>query len=306
MKKEQAIKELGIKIDYTKLKNGKKYEVVNFNSCDEMIKKMQTCSEDYKMYMSNEQNARPGGKDEAWAYGELRNYDNTLEYLSEGKVLPAVQKRAEKIYNDLTSQPSIQEMLSRAETFKRKKVYSEEGAELSIDHVMSGDPAHWIKTTRGRKMPLVKIGVNIAGSAAEDESLFNQITAISGVVTDILTRAGFSVELYACSTGRDITPAQNYTTVLTRLKAAEEFLDLNRIYSVGCQGYFRCWIFKVYKYILEGDAYDYLGCPQDVTGEMKDALGLDYIIDSSFRLSDNNRSAYIKIEKMFNEVLESH
>lgn len=307
--KEQQLKELNIRVDYHKMEGKKDYEVVWFDSSDEMISKMEKISA-MNDYSNDEPHLRPQREGrfskETWVFGALENYDKTLEYLREGKVLPAVQKRAQEVYDILTNKPEIQEMLQKAETFKRKRVYSEEGAELCIDRVMAGDPAHWQKQTRGRKMPLVKLGLNIAGSAAEDESMFNQIAAVCGVVVDILTRSGFSVELYACSSADGITPENNITTVMTRIKAAEEQIDLNRIYSVGASGFLRCWMFKVYRYVLKGSAYGHLGYPYSVNKTMKDIIGLDYVIDSSFKHSDNNRSAFTKIEGLFEEVISRH
>lgn len=305
--KEQQLEELSIRVDYFPLKESrKKYEVVWFDSSDEMISKMEKISIMNDYSGDKRDCTKPGGGNHEWSYGALQNYENTLEYLREGKVLPKVQKRAQEVYDILTSKPEIQEMLQNAETFKRKRVYSEEGAELCIDRVMAGDPAHWQKQTRGRKMPLVKLGLNIAGSAAEDESMFNQIAAVCGVVVDILTRSGFSVELYACSSGDSITSENGITTVMTRIKAAEEQIDLNRIYSVGAVGFLRCWMFKVYRHVLKGTPYSSLGYPYNVNQQMKDIIGLDYVIDSSFKYSDNNRSAFTKIEGLFNEVIQRH
>lgn len=304
--KQQQIEALNIRVDYHKMEGSKNYEVVWFDSSDEMISKMEKISLDNNYSEEQRDCNRPGSGEHTWTFGALKNYENTLEYLREGKVLPAVQKRAQEVYDILTSKPEIQEMLQKAETFKRKRVYSEEGAELCIDRVMAGDTAHWQKQTRGRKMPLVKLGLNIAGSAAENESMFNQIAAVCGVVVDILTRSGFSVELYACSSGDGITSENNITTVMTRIKAAEEQIDLNRIYSVGASGFLRCWMFKVYRYVLKGSAYSYLGFPYSVNKTMKDIIGLDYVIDSSFKYSDNNRSAFTKIEGLFEEVISRH
>lgn len=287
--------------------NNKKYEVVRFDSCDEMVGKMLEGSKLPDWYIPNDERSviKEGGGNDNWTFGQLKEYDQTLDFLKTGQVLETVLKKAKKTYDDLVSQPNIQELLAKAETFKRKKKYSEEGAELCIDRVMSGDPAHWIKTVRGKKCPLVKLGMNIGGSAAENESVFNNVSAVCGVVADILSRAGFSVEINSCTTSRDTTNSNNYDTVMVCLKKAEEALDLKRIYSVGCSGYFRCWIFQVYWNILEGTPTSGLGYMQNVLPEMMPHLGLDYIIDSSFVWSDNNRSAFTKIENLFNEIISN-
>jgi hypothetical protein len=302
--KQQAIEELNISIEYAPLEGKKdKYEIVTFNSSYELITKMQTCSEDFGMYNSNEHKAKPGGDIDSWAYGQLKNYDTTLEYLSEGKVLDSVLEIATKIYDTLTMQPEIVELFSKAETFKRKRVYQEDGAELCIDRVMAGDPAHWQRMTRGKKMPLIKLGLNLAGSRGEEEEHFNKLSAVCGVVVDILSRSGYSVELYSCVSGSNITSASNKTTVMTRIKAAEEEIDMSRIYSIGCSGFLRCWMFKVYYYILKGDPQYGLGQPISVTEEMKTNLGLDFIIDSSF--TGNNQAAFTKITGLFQQVIEN-
>lgn len=305
MTKQERNQQLGIYTEVTQIKDGdsryvtkgeNRYEVVKFDSCNEMIEKLQQ-GQSTRGWEGN----RKGERDQ-WTYGQLRDNQTTLQYLKEGQVLDTVLAKANKTYEELMSQPVVEEMLMKAETFKRRKVYSEEGAELCIDRVMCADPAHWVKTIRGKKCPLVRLGMNIGGSCGENENVFNNMAAVSGVVADILTRAGFSVELYAVTTSAATTSSNGYSTVMTCLKKAEEALDLKRIYSVGCSGYFRDWVFQVYYNILSGTATSGLGYVCNVTKDMTRVLDIDYVIDNSF-IPDNNRSAYIKIQDMFNEIL---
>lgn len=311
-KYEQGIKELGISVkNYNVNISGSDYpyQVVSFKSCEEMISQLQKGIKDYKWSHKNfddTKDYKPHGKDHEWAFGTLKNYDKTLEYLSEGKVVDSVLKKANQVYETLISQPPIEELMLRAATFKRQTVFREEGAELCIDRILCGDPYHWSKQTKGRKNPLVRIGVNLAGNCGENESLFNNITAVAGVVADLLSKAGFAVQVEACSTGygtTDYKRGRSFFTTTVTLKNANESLDLQRIYSVGCSGYFRCWIFQVMCNIYRGNPYGSLGQTRPINRSMQDVLELDYIIDSSFR---DAMSQHIHIEKMFNEIIEHH
>lgn len=297
---ETGIKEIGFNIQHFNITNYK-YELVSFDSCDQLISKMQRGVADYNWNGKGHSDGnKSSGDSSSWRYGQLENYDKTLEYLTEGKVLDSVNKKATEVYNTLTNSPVIQDLLLRAATFKRKKVYSEDGADLDIDRVMCGDPLHWIKSTRGKKNSLIRLGVNLAGNCMEDENLFNNLTAVAGVVSDILSRAGFGVELSAVATTYGTTNKNWFNTVQVTLKKAEEALDLQRIYSVGCSGFFRCWIFKVYCNVLTGHPTGGLGQVRNINKEMQEKLELDYIIDSSFK---DAKSQLIKIEEMFNEVV---
>lgn len=317
---QKSLDELGIQRNYFTLENlpekecptrgrrKSKYdcETVYFSSCDEMIDKLSRGVKDHKWNHHNydlSDYTTPGRLCD-WAHGKLGTYEKTLEYLKEGKVLDSVMAKANDVYQKLVESPAIDNLMARAATFKRRRVYSEEGTELCIDRVLCGDPAHWGKNTKGKKNTLIKLGVNISGNAGEDESLFNNLSAVAGVVTDLLTRAGFAVQLDVCSTGYDAKSTENIETIIVTLKGAEEVLDLQRVYSVGASGFFRCWIFQVLCNVLKGPRMGWgLGSACGIGNSLREALGYDYIIDSEFV---NGQSRHINIEKMFNQIIEHH
>ncbi len=282
-------------------------EIVKFDSCEEMIFKIEagktTHGWDHKG--QDKDSFIPGTRSDSWTFGALKNYDATLEALKTGIVLDAVLKDANEISQKLMESPTVENLFLRAETMKRKRVFSEEGSELDIDRVLCGDPQHWSRMTKGKRNTLVRLGVNLAGNCGEDEKLFNRLAAITGVATDILTRAGYAVELVSCSSSYGTAKDNNtlgFDIVSVVLKKAEEALDLQRIYSIGASGFFRCWVFQVYCNVLTGQPQSGLGRTCPISPSVQEHLGLDYVIDSSFV---NGISQEIAIENLFNSVISS-
>lgn len=277
------------------------YQVLSFNSCDEMIAQIKRGISQYGWEHKGYRLRDYTNGQNTWAHGQLKTYDKTLEYLTEGKVLDSVMEKATKVYEELTNNPTIEDLMQRATTFKRKRIFSEDGSDLCIDRVLCGDPFHWAKSTKGRKNTLVKIGVNLAGNCMEDETLFNNLCAVTGVVADLLTRAGFAVEITACCTVYRVTDYGGFHTTQVTLKKAEEALDLQRIYSVGCSGFFRCWIFQAWCNCLKGQPSGGLGQVRPVNKHMQEVLGIDYVIDSEFIRAE---SKLIKIENLFENLIQ--
>lgn len=274
-------------------------QVVEFSSAYDMITKLERCVKQYKWDGKGQEDERYYEHDN-WTYGSLTK-SQTRENLIIGMANENTKKKAQEIREKLLSSPKVQNALKRADSMKRRRVFKEEGAELCIDRILCGEPEHWAKMQGGRKIPVVKIGINIAGNCTEDENHFTRTVAVAGVVADLLQAAGFHTHIVSAAHSEDVTNISSKNVTIVDIKKPTEQLDIERLLSVGCSGFFREWHFRVYYNVLYGIPGYGLGRTVKMTKAIQKYLNIDYMIDNNF--SSGGKALETCVEDMFDEVV---
>lgn len=304
-KYEQGILEMGI-LKYNTEIQGKKFQVVSFDSCDEMISKINKGKSEYgwdgKGHNYNRQYWHSGCIGN-WMYGAHKTYDATLTALQRGEVCPQYLKFIGDLQSKLTENPEIEQLMLTAKTFKRKRVYADQGDELDINRLMSGEVEHWEKSTKGKKNTLIRLAFNIDGTGSKTEEDFMIMASTAAVISNILSIAGFAVQLTFCHTSNGVSTQTKYNAISVCVKQAHEQIDMERICSVGCTGFFRGWIFQVYANVLDGTPYGHMGSSSNFPDGGEEQLGFDYIIDHRVH---GQKANIIEIKKLFKSIIETH
>lgn len=183
--------------------------------------------------------------DSSWRFGD--DYDRETFYenrfdSSKGKKMchDEVKKTlAEKTYKDLVQQ---------ALTYRKRIFYQDSGSRLSIPKVIAGEDKYFI-TYKNSKKPVVKIAINICGSASVDEDAFKKIAKTAVPTIYALETAGIATEVYytAFASGTHETVA-DYTATHVKIKSAEQRFNWTTFAPIFCLGSYRESIFLSWIY----------------------------------------------------------
>ena len=194
-------------------------------------------------------------RENSWTFGsDATTHDKTAEYLHAGampmKYLDLYEKTVFELYQRF---PELNDLNAVAISKKRRKCHSDDGDELDIDRYMTGDPCMFVKKTRSNVVKrciklYVEIGVSVGTST--ETIVKNVIYAIA--LTDIIERAGISVEMYF---GAITVPAREniYSIgVMCKAKAADEPIDTARLLSFALPGFYRQFVFGIWNNCFAG------------------------------------------------------
>lgn len=180
----------------------------------------------------------------SWRFGDAANALELRRRINEGW-----QEGADKVR-------SMQvETVSAPTSVKRRRVRTDQGDVLDIHAVYKGNlDKAWEKSKRQhRRAPaVVRIVAVVTGSCGQISSQFFYRGAAVAKLTDLLTEAGYSVEVVAACVAEDIDSTRydgagnhtDYCQTIT-LKHSYAPLDLSQIAAVLCQqGFVRYFMFR--------------------------------------------------------------
>jgi hypothetical protein len=277
----------------------RKLQIVHFDSFNEIISALDECEKDGSCrYSDYKKEYETGGS--TWRFGkEFNTYEKTIEALDKGVATQLTMKYAEQYRNSLLNLESVQTLLSKAQSVKKRRVFKEDGDELCIDRILSGDPMHWQSTTKGRKSNTLRLGINCALSCGNDENEFAKMCALTVVLSDLITKCGYSVEILMMVTVHNISDKIDEGGYVIPVKRADQPLDLNAIYSMGILGLFRSVGFKALRQFIEGRTNDGLGSNFPTTQAIKDRLELNHLIEKKW--TDDSTQKQL-LDNLFKEL----
>jgi hypothetical protein len=173
-----------------------------------------------------------------WRFGDARNETKLARRINEGW-----EEGAERI-----RQLQATEM-TQPKSVKRHMVRADQGDSLDIHAVYRGDlNTAWRRTKRDRRPSpaVVRVVAVVAGSCMQSPNQFFYRGAAVAKLTDLLTQAGYSVEVVAACVAQQIGADRNgdYCHTIT-LKHSTAPLDLSQLAAVLCQqGFVRYYMFK--------------------------------------------------------------
>lgn len=291
-------KDVGVPYDFVEFDNGKQAEVIHFESAGHIIEHGIS-----KGWTSK----HLGDSESEWRYGtEFTDYEMTCNAVLAGDCTDKTRKKVEYYRDIMLNMDGVQESMRRASTHKRKRVFSDFGSELDIDRVLSGDPYHWQRMTKGRQSNSVKIAVNISVSCVHSEEQLHKLAALTSVTADMLQRCGLSVEILGICMAKNITRGdkkreQGFTF---KIKSASEKLDLSRVASAGIPGLYRSVGFNTWINSLDGKAHQGLGHSMQTTQNVKDLLDIKHLIEVKWTKFGNEKQFLSNIlESLNNKTL---
>ncbi len=267
---------VGVTYDYCKFTESHGAEILHYDSVAHMVDTTKENATNRK-YLK-----RPD--DDDWTWGtEFKGFDETYNALRNGECSQKTLKHIEEYRNVLLNMDGINDIMKRAETFKRRRKFSDSGSELDIDRVLSGDPEHWQSMTRGKKQNVIRLGVNFSVTCGHTEKQLNKLGALTTVAVDMLQRCGLAVEVVGLCVAHDVTRdslcekmEQGFTCLL---KSSQEKLDVSRIACIGIPGLYRSFGFTTWSNYLEGEPSSGLGYGYTTSKECKELLNIKHLLE---------------------------
>lgn len=304
MASEQQVKrnleEQNIKSEVWTGSDGKKHQLVIFDSLGDLVTKVNTGLE--KGTWTNYGTDEGGSKTQSntWRYGnEYQTEQATEEALIKGKASETVMKQIYEL--DAKLKPTLERRKKEGISIKRRRVFGEEGSQLDIDRLLCGDPMHWSRMTKNNTPPLVKLVMSVSANAGVTEDSFVKGAALLITTCRQLESSGFSVEInaIACTSANDYLESFTY---MCPVKKANERLDVMRVSTIGLQGIFRKYGFDVRENLMEGGFSDGgNGRDKGIRDSLREKLRIKdcNIIDVAALSSNNGR-----LPQFFDENLE--
>jgi hypothetical protein len=234
---------------YTEHKNQHGDAVIKFNSGEDLVE----CFNKNLKFVGgsgqwNTNDIEADGKRNEWTFGnDLPDHYSTSLCVEEGRFPQKYMALYEKTKDELfTKFPKLHQLTETAITKRRRRKFTEDGAELDIDRYMTGDTEIWgtvMKTdVRSKSASLyIEIGVSCG---TETETITKNVIFMA-VLADILELAGITTDIYFGATG-SLCYQNMFHQILVKAKSAGEPLDLARILSFAAPGFYRQFVFAAW------------------------------------------------------------
>ena len=227
------------------------------------------------------------GSRKTWVFDsdpEADSREKTYSLLKIGKGLSSIRKLSKK-YREEFANSDFSEIMNRVKSIKRVRRFNDFDGNLDLDRVMSGDPCYWEKTSREGKVKVVRIGINFCLSWGNSIKDFSRMVALSAVFAEILESMGYGVEVYGASMFQMMSMAKKKTGaewcgILFPVKAVNEPLDFDRIYSLGLPGLLRDVQFRVEEHLHGRDSHGGRCTPPPP--DVLNASEVDVIVEKSW------------------------
>lgn len=228
-----------------------------------------------------------------WHFGSNQTLNTTRELLRNGAATEYLNTLYTNKREEVMGLQEIQELQNTATVIKRKRIFREDGNELNIDRVMAGDPAHWESITKRNNKPVLKLAFNVSASASMTEQTYGTIAAFGAIAADIITMAGYNVEIHAVNITTVHPGGRRQVGFKVKVKGADETLDPQRLLSCGLTGLERFYNFTYCCELITGADGD-CGAAILIEPEMRELIDVDYIIDAGW----NQNTFAIKIDEI--------
>jgi hypothetical protein len=224
----------------------------------------------------------PNSKREKWTYGKyVVGRDNLKRALTIGQSSDYIIRLYQKLRSEMDMDSRISKFVGKGLSCKRKRVVRDDGDDLSMARLMGGQDQYWSTTERKSQRMNVRIGMNMAISYKHKENDFARLGATLALISDVLTKMGYAVEVLAYNFIR-YSGKQNwkYLGISIPIKMSNEPLDIHRLMSAGHSGLFRDYMFGLLD--KRYDADDSMGYQCETTDTYKRELNLLHTVEQRF------------------------
>jgi len=212
------------------------------------------------------------GTNGSWRYGEESKrstfYDVRFDP-KKGKDM--CQDEVKKTMSD----PKYKELLRQALTYRKRISFSDHGHRLDVSKAISGDDRYFREFRNARK-PIVKIAINICGSACVDAKEFRKVAATAVPTIYALEQAGISTEVWYCAFAKGVHYSDDFSFSAThvKIKSSQQRFNWTTFAPIFTLGSYRDSIFLSWCK-SEYEASSGLGRPITV-GELEDHNNYGY------------------------------
>tara|TARA_Y100001937_G_scaffold128099_1_gene202484 strand:+ start:1132 stop:2034 length:903 start_codon:yes stop_codon:yes gene_type:complete len=225
---------------------------------------------------------KEGSDRELWTYGnEVVGRDNLRRALTIGQTSDKVIRLYQKMRSEMDMDSRISKFVGMGLSCKRRRVTRDDGDDLSMSRLMGGQDQYWSTTERKSQRANVRIGMNMAISWQHKEKDFARLGATLALISDVLTKMGYGVEVLAYSfvqySGKN---DWRYLGISIPIKMSNEPLDIHRLMSAGLSGLFRDYIFGLLE--KEYKSNSSMGYQCETTDAYKKELNLLHTVEQRF------------------------
>lgn len=187
-------------------------------------------------------------EDQDWRYGDEKTMSTFYKVrfdAEKGKGICAEQVKktmADKSYKNLIRQ---------ALTYRKRVKYEDHGFRLNVPKAISGEDRYFGVYKNSRK-PIVKIAINICGSACVSQRDFIKIAQAAVPTIYALETAGISTEVYYASFSERTHHNHQFTATHVKIKSAQQRFNWTTFAPVFCLGSYRESIFLSWIYDEDG------------------------------------------------------
>ena len=223
-----------------------------------------------------------GSDRERWTYGtSIVGRENLHRALVVGKTSDKMIKLYRKLRTEMEMDARISKFVGSGLSCKRKRVVRDDGDDLSMARLMGGQDQYWSTTERKSQRSNIRIGMNLGIAHTHREKDFARLGATLALISDVLTKMGYAVEVMAYNFVR--YRGENnwkYFGMSIPIKMPNEPLDIHRLMSAGLQGLFRDYCFGLMD--KEYDFYSGMGTQCETTDTYKKELNLLHVVEQRF------------------------
>lgn len=194
-----------------------------------------------EMNNANKNNHREIKGDKDWRYGTEKTRDKFYDIRfnpEKGK------KLCEEAVKTTMSNKEYKKLLELAVTYRKRIKFEDCGFRLNVPKAISGEDRYF-GVFKNSKRPIVKIAINICGSASVDQSSFIKVANTAIPTIYALETAGISTEVYYIAAARGTHDASEIKNTIThvKIKSAKERFNWTTFAPVFCLGSYRESIF---------------------------------------------------------------
>jgi hypothetical protein len=132
------------------------------------------------------------------------------------------KRKYEECLSELLEMDQVHDLLTKASSMKKRRIYCEDGDEFNHDRILCGDPMYYEKMTKGKKVAILRLLLNVKITESERDEDLVQLAAVVAACVFVIEQAGFSCEVdYARLKTRPVQDF-NYSGTLMNVKQAHE------------------------------------------------------------------------------------
>lgn len=196
----------------------------------------------------------------SWRYGD----EKTKEAYHQVRFDPEKGKKmcAESV-KKVMADHTYKELVRQAMTYRKRISYEDHGFRLCVPKAIAGEDRYFSVYKNARK-PIVKIAINICGSASVDQAAFIKIANTAVPTIYALETAGIATEVYYCAFATGTHPGDGirHTGTHVKIKSAQQRFNWTTFAPVFTLGSYRESIFLSWIYDPHETGYG-LGTPMD-------------------------------------------
>lgn len=180
----------------------------------------------------------------SWRFGDEKNrnlfYDIRFDP-DKGKKMCA-----EHVKNTMADN-AYKSLIRQAMTYRKRIHYEDHGFRLNVPKALAGEDRYF-STYKNARKPIVKIAINICGSASVDQAAFRKIAQTAVPTIYALETAGIATEVYYTAFSTHTQDDIHCTAVHVKIKSAQQRFNWTTFAPVFTLGSYResiflAWIF---------------------------------------------------------------